>query len=152
MRLLRLCECEGRIDFGAYLALRDSVTIGEALELEAALVVIADNREEYSDFRREYDKRERGAQGAPTLANPTGQRKINPAEIRAEIEHRQKALERDRARLSKHRMAVACEASGLPEPPGRMDLAAAMATDQAIVSHEQVVIYLTKQLEGVANE
>jgi len=153
MRLLRLCECEGRIDFGAYLALRDSVTIGEALELEAALVVIGDNREEYSDFRREWDKRERGKpRDAPTLANPTGQRKADPAEIRAELEHRQSVLARDRARLNRHRLAVACAASHMPESAGRMDLAAVLATEQANASHEQVVSYLTKQLEDVANE
>jgi hypothetical protein len=137
----------------AYLALREEITIGEALELEAALVVIADNREEYSDFKQDWDKRKRGeTHDAPTLANPTGQRRADPAEIRSEIAHRRAALERDRARLNRHRMAVACAASGMPEPPGRMDLGAAQATDQAIVSHEQVLTYLTKQLEGVANE
>jgi hypothetical protein len=83
MRMLRLCECEGRIDMRAYLALREEITMGEALELEAALVVIADNREEYSDFKQDWDKRKRGeTHDAPTLANPTGQRKANPARPR----------------------------------------------------------------------
>jgi hypothetical protein len=153
MRMYRLCENEGRLDMRAYLALRDEITAGEALELEAALVVIADNREEYSEFRRDWDKRKRGeTHDAPTLANPTGKRKVDPAEIRAEIAHREAALARDRARMNKHRMAVACAASGMPEPAGRMDLAAALATEQALVSHAQVIAYLTKQLESTANE
>jgi hypothetical protein len=48
---MRLCERDGAFDFGAYHALNHSVTWAEALRINAALVVIGDERAHYSEWR-----------------------------------------------------------------------------------------------------
>jgi hypothetical protein len=142
MRLYRLCECEGRLDFGAYAALKNDVTIAEALELEAALCVIGDHRAEFAEFYQDDKKREHRGEAVEvrSLAGPT------PAQMREELAYRQGCLERARGLLTAHRRAVGMAASGLPEPPGRIDPGTVTALEAAAASHAEVVSYLTEKL------
>ncbi len=145
MRLLRLCESEGRVDFKAYLALRDSISIREALEIETALCVIGDRREEYTEFRREYVERTKGKSKTVDIGE-VAHGKATHTELRKELESRQARLDAHRHKLMMHRTAVAYAASGQVEPPGRLTPEAARSLDTSITSHEQIVEYLTEQL------
>jgi hypothetical protein len=142
MRLLRMCEHEGRADIGAYVALRDDVTIGEALEIEAALVVVGDFRAEFSDFMRDYKPAQ-----SPTSPAHVGELRATPEDLRAELAHRESVLARAQAARMKHRAAIAYAASGQPEPPGRLSHAAIVAVDNAIAAQENAIAALRAQLE-----
>lgn len=146
MRLLRMCESEGRIDFGAYSALKSDLTLGEALELEAALCVAGDQRAEFAEFYQEYKKKELSP-NQPADESAT-QPKVTPEQIRAEIKYRRDMLQRDTERLMRHRTAVGMAASGQPEPPGRLGVKVVQVTEQAIASHKNVIAYLEGQLNG----
>lgn len=142
MRLYRLCEHEGRIDVSTYIAFRDHVTIGEALEMEAAVCAIGDFRAEFSDFMRDYK---------PSMSAglaPTSDQQATPEDLRAEITHRESLLERARAARLRHRAAVAYAASGQQEPPGRLTRAAIDAVDQSIAAQESAIAYLRAKLEA----
>lgn len=130
---------------GAYLALRDEITIGEALEIEAALCVIGDRRESFAEWRRrnphataEKAQAATGGQGAAPSSDA----------LRDELAHREQCLARDRGRLEKHRHAVALAAAGQPEPAGRMDVASARVLEQAIASHRSVIDYLRGRIDA----
>lgn len=138
-----MCEHEGRADMGAYVALRDSITIGEALEIEASLVVIGDFRAEFGDFMRDY----RPAQ-MPTSPAHVGELRATAEEMRAELASRSAVLERAQTARMKHRAAIAYAASGQPEPPGRLSPAAIAAVENAISAQENAIAALRAQLES----
>lgn len=127
----------------AYLALRDEITIGEALEIEAALCVIGDRRESFAEWRR---KNPHAAAEPSPVAGGGEPRPPTHDALRDELAHRERSLARDRALLEKHRHAVAYAAAGHPEPPGRMDVATARVLEQAIASHRSVIDHLREQL------
>lgn len=141
-----MCEHDGRLDMGAYVALREDVTIGEALEIEAALCVIGDFREEYSDFRSKWRD-----SGAPIGPRPASESRARPEDLRAELTHRTTMLERAQAARMRHRAAIAYAASGQPEPPGRLSHAAIAAVDATIAAQENAIAALRAQLESVSN-
>lgn len=104
MRLYRLCENKHGMDLRAYKALREDISLAEALELEAARCILRDEQAEFADFYQEH----RANAAKPSDKRP--QKGIpDPAkdDIAAEIEYREGQLQAAERRLMEHRMAIA---------------------------------------------
>lgn len=125
----------------AYRALRDDVTIGEALELETVRCILGDRRAAFQDWYPKHMERERAESktrardGAPSVA-----------EMLAESERRTAAVNKLMALVVDHRRALACALSGQAEPPGRLPPASLDAIESAIASHREVLAYLERQI------
>ena len=147
MRLYRLCEGKKGIEIGSYLAMRDSISLAEALKIEAATCILGDERAEFTDFYQEYLKTGRKKPAKTSFKMPAGPSK---AELEAEIEYRESQLTRQKERLMRHRQAVAYAASGQEEPPGRLTLAQAKAIDESIKAQEASIAHARGMLEATA--
>jgi hypothetical protein len=95
-----MCVSDGALDFGAYEALSTRISWDEALRISTALTVIGDEREDYTEWRKEREKR--GAR-----ANPGGQLTTDGVQI--ERDQQAVALQRVRGMLSEHRAWVATQ-------------------------------------------
>jgi hypothetical protein len=95
-----MCVSDGALDFGAYEALSTRITWDEAIRISTALTVIGDEREDYTEWRKEREKR--GAR-----ANPGGQPTTDGVQI--ERDQQAVALQRVRGMLSEHRAWVATQ-------------------------------------------
>jgi hypothetical protein len=95
-----MCVSDGALDFGAYEALSTRISWDEALRISTALTVIGDEREDYTEWRKEREKR--GAR-----ANPGGQLTTDGVQI--ERDQQAVALQRVRGMLNEHRAWVATQ-------------------------------------------
>lgn len=94
---MRLCEREGAFDFAAYRALARDVTWEEALRINAALVVIGDERAAYSEWRAA--NKEKGA----TTPTPSA---LTLDDYRRELDEAREQLAAAQQMLVRHRRAV----------------------------------------------
>jgi len=122
----------------AYLALRDSISIAEALEIEAARCVIGDFLAEWNDFSSTYKPDTLAHSDTPTAATPD--------ETKGEVASRVAARDRLIAARQRHRMAIAYASSGQAEPPGRLTHDAAQSIDAMITAHDETLNYLRGRL------
>lgn len=139
--MLSLCDSDGTIDVSAYRALRDDVTIGEAMDLEAVRCILGDRRAAFQAWYPRHAERERTNTRARAVDGaPSG------SEMHAEIERRTEALGKLTELTGAHRAAVACAISGQAEPPGRLPLASLDEIEGAIASHREVLAYLAAKV------
>jgi len=95
-----MCVADGALDFGAYEALSTRITWEEAIRISTALTVIGDEREDYTEWRKEREKR--GARSG-TGGHPTADG------VQIERGQQAAALQRVRGMLSEHRAWVATQ-------------------------------------------
>jgi hypothetical protein len=95
-----MCVSDGALDFGAYEALSTRITWDEAIRISTALTVIGDEREDYTEWRKEREKR--GAR-----SGTGGQLTLDGVQI--ERDQQAVALQRVRGMLSEHRAWVATQ-------------------------------------------
>jgi len=124
---MRLCERDGAFDFAAYHALGTSITWSEALRINAALVVINDERTAYAEWRTS-DKGTTAAAGPIVLTLEDYERELTEAR-----EQRDAAQQM----LVRHRRAVH---EGVEE--GRLE--------SGDIEHFELIISICKRrIEGV---
>lgn len=84
------------MDFGAYRELSTSISWDEAIRLSTALTVIADEREDYTEWRKR-----RETKGARSSSEPGGA--LTAEGLRHEREQQAAALERVKDHMAQHR-------------------------------------------------
>ena len=107
--MMRLCERDGAFDFTAYEALCTRVSWDEAQRISTALVVIGDEREDWSAFRS------KGGKGGASAAN-SPLPSLSVDDWRRELANNEGGYDRASKTLQAHRHALA---SG--ESEGRLD-------------------------------
>lgn len=98
---MRLCECDGAFDFAAYRALNTVITWEEALRINAALVVINDERVAYGEWRAGGGK---GGPRGPGPAGPVVELKLD--DYKRELVDAREQLDAAQQMLVRHRRAV----------------------------------------------
>jgi hypothetical protein len=141
MRLLRLCESEGGLDFGSFLALRESVSLGEALEIEAALCVIGDQRAEFADFFQANQGKSTAEKVKPGAVEGSA---ASLDGLKLELVDRERRLDVGARRLMAHRQAVAMPDS---DQSGRLSVKAARSLQESLDAQRNSIAYVSKLME-----
>jgi hypothetical protein len=96
-----MCVSDGALDFSAYEALSTRITWDEAIRISTALTVIGDEREDYTEWRKEREKRGARSSGSGGQLTVDG--------VQTERDQQAVALQRVRGMLSEHRAWVATQ-------------------------------------------
>lgn len=128
---MRLCERDGAFDFAAYNALNTAITWEEALRINAALVVINDERVAYGEWRASGDKDKPGAAGASPVVE------LTLDDYKRELTDAREQLDAAQQMLVRHRRAVH---TGTDE--GRLG-------DSDVAHFELIVGICKRRIEGI---
>jgi hypothetical protein len=108
---MRLCEHDGAFNFAAYAALNSNVSWEETQRITAAIVIIGDERADYSEWRaKNKDPKKRDRDGG--LSDVV----LSLDDYKRELDAARGGLAAFESELAKHRRAVA-----LNQADGRMD-------------------------------